>query len=512
MSREESNLEGERVPFWRGVGHLLTASARLFWSPGWWGIAALFGLLGYAGLNYARSLTPVTLIVDGTTRRVYTHRQTVGELLHDTGILFDEWDRVSPEPYAPLNGDTVITVQHARQVMVRADGNSFILHTHQHDIDALLAQASLALGPGDRLWANGELATAPLTDTLAPRVPSARGERPTPAAPVIHLQIERAAALYVQDEARRQTLYTTQRTVGQALHEAGLLLYAGDWITPELNAPATHGLHVYITRAIPISLTLDGRTIHLRTHAHTVAQVLAAEGISLVGQDQVIPDLDMPIETGINIRVVRVADAFIVEQEEIPYQTVWVADATLELDQRRLENNGTNGIKKRRYKAIYYDGREVERRLEDEWIDQEPQERRIAYGTKIVIRQLETESGTIEYWRRMRIFLTSYTEATCGKTPADPWYGKTRIGWQMRHGIIAVDPRVIPMLTNMYVPGYGPGIAADTGGMIKGMHIDLGYDVSNFVMFYKWGYVYLLTPVPPASQIRWILPDFPRER
>jgi hypothetical protein len=64
----------------------------------------------------------------------------------------------------------------------------------------------------------------------------------------------------------------------------------------------------------------------------------------------------------------------------------------------------------------------------------------------------------------------------------------------------------------MYVPNYGPGIAADTGGMIKGMHIDLGHEVDDFTMYYWWGYAYLLTPIPPANQIRWILPDFPRER
>ena len=61
-------------------------------------------------------------------------------------------------------------------------------------------------------------------------------------------------------------------------------------------------------------------------------------------------------------------------------------------------------------------------------------------------------------------------------------------------------------------PGYGRGVAADTGGMIIGRHIDLGYDVDNFVMWFEWGYVYVLTPIPPPNQIRWILPDFPRGR
>ncbi len=51
--------------------------------------------------------------------------------------------------------------------------------------------------------------------------------------------------------------------------------------------------------------------------------------------------------------------------------------------------------------------------------------------------------------------------------------GTTATGVSVRYGIIAVDPRVIPLGTRLYVPGYGEGIAADTGGDIKGNWIDV---------------------------------------
>src|SRR5207249_12257376 len=53
--------------------------------------------------------------------------------------------------------------------------------------------------------------------------------------------------------------------------------------------------------------------------------------------------------------------------------------------------------------------------------------------------------------------------------------GVTKSGTGVYRGIVAVDPRVIPLGTRMYIPGYGYGIAADTGGDIVGNHIDLGY-------------------------------------
>ncbi len=54
-------------------------------------------------------------------------------------------------------------------------------------------------------------------------------------------------------------------------------------------------------------------------------------------------------------------------------------------------------------------------------------------------------------------------------------HGGTASGLPTGPGVVAVDPTVIPLGTRMYVPGYGPGIAADTGTAIKGLRIDLWF-------------------------------------
>lgn len=54
------------------------------------------------------------------------------------------------------------------------------------------------------------------------------------------------------------------------------------------------------------------------------------------------------------------------------------------------------------------------------------------------------------------------------------WTGnRTATGTWPEEGIVAVDPEVIPLGTQLYVEGYGPAVAADTGGDIKGNRIDL---------------------------------------
>jgi peptidoglycan DL-endopeptidase CwlO len=51
--------------------------------------------------------------------------------------------------------------------------------------------------------------------------------------------------------------------------------------------------------------------------------------------------------------------------------------------------------------------------------------------------------------------------------------GKTASGLPVGVGVIAVDPSVIPLGTRVLVPGYGPAVAADVGGAVKGNIIDL---------------------------------------
>jgi 3D (Asp-Asp-Asp) domain-containing protein len=63
--------------------------------------------------------------------------------------------------------------------------------------------------------------------------------------------------------------------------------------------------------------------------------------------------------------------------------------------------------------------------------------------------------------------------------------GKTALGIPVRKGVVAVDPRVIPLGTKLHIPGYGPGIAADVGTAIKGRIIDLWFPTTAKAR--QWG-------------------------
>ncbi len=62
---------------------------------------------------------------------------------------------------------------------------------------------------------------------------------------------------------------------------------------------------------------------------------------------------------------------------------------------------------------------------------------------------------------------------------------QTATGTWPKVGTIAVDPRVIPLGTRVYVVGYGYAVAEDTGGAIKGNIIDLFMETENQCI--NWG-------------------------
>lgn len=82
---------------------------------------------------------------------------------------------------------------------------------------------------------------------------------------------------------------------------------------------------------------------------------------------------------------------------------------------------------------------------------------------------LASRSGSVRRFRLMSLVATAYCPNRCCGSSG----GRTATGRKAEYGIAAVDPRVIPLGTTLYVDRYGFAIAADTGRKIKGFRIDL---------------------------------------
>jgi uncharacterized protein YabE (DUF348 family) len=470
-----------------------------------------FGLALLAVLwwGYSGSTHPVTLVINGHRSSIETHNLLVENILQQMGLQLEPDDRVLPAIGATLEPGDTLTIDLARPVALEADGRIQQMLTHAQTVGELLTMANLTTHPRDEIFLNGELVTddAPLP---APK-PTRTGAAATARAEPVRLLLHRAVPVTLHNGPATSTFFSARPTVGEALLEQGITLYLGDNVTPDLGTPLLPDMHVYLQPATPVNIQVDGQTVKTRTQGETVGQVLAQEGIALMGQDYSLPPTDQPITANDTIELIRVREAMEITEEFIPFETEWIADEGMEIDQREIRQVGATGVIKTRTRVRFENGQEAKRNLEDAWLAQEPSAQIIAYGTNIVVRTLTTPDGPIEYWRRINMRSTAYSAATSGKDADHPRYGITRSGLPAGLGVVAVDPRVIPLMTDLYIEDYGPAVAGDTGGRILGKHIDLGFpDDEPLPVIFNWRDVYVLTPVPPADQIRYVLPSWPQ--
>lgn len=446
--------------------------------------------------------TPVTVIVNGEPLTFSTHRRTVGGAVQAAGVHPEEAVYLHPPAETPLTADMVIIVAHLRPVLIHTEAGTFIAAAHSPDPQAIVSGLGLALGPQDGVRVERAVRPSPAEVRADPALAAA------PAIPR-EVRVVHPTTVVVEEGGRRVAFPSTAATLGEALAAAGYVLYEADRLSlpPDTPLAGSAQVMVRLERAVPVTVLADGKVHPVRTHQQRVGDLLAELGLALGGSDYVLPDPQSAIPVGGTVRVVRVREEVLTEEVPLPFETVYVPDPDLELDQQRLIQEGQEGVLERRVRVRYEDGVAVSRADEGEWVAQQPRARVIGYGTRIVIRTLRTRFGDFQYWRKLRVLATSYSPSTAGyKPPDDPYLGLAATGVPVQQGVIAVDPRVIPLYTYLYVPGYGPGRALDIGGAVKGYRIDLGYTDEDLVLWDKWVDVYLLMPPPPPEEMIWVLP------
>jgi uncharacterized protein YabE (DUF348 family) len=273
---------------------------------------------------------------------------------------------------------------------------------------------------------------------------------------------------------------TSGATVGQGLASLGVRIGENDLVEPSPDVRLLPGMHVYVTHAKSVRIIFgsEGRLVY--TRAGTVREFLREVGIEPQEGDRTFPKLDDPIRKGMTVSFVTFRDGVDFTEELIGYATVYEDDPEMLDGERRVVAAGVEGIVRREYKITRLNGVEVGRELVSE-VRFPASDEVIAVGTRAPSAPAPSSSGPVVTFEglncveTMNVYATSYTAASAGGS------GVTATGTGVYRGIIAVDPRVIPLGTQMWIPGYGYGIAADTGGGVVGAFIDLGYGPDDVV-------------------------------
>ena len=215
-------------------------------------------------------------------------------------------------------------------------------------------------------------------------------------------------------------------------------------------------------------ISFDNKLLVANPDGQTVRLLLKKSGITPNKNDLVTPPLDAPAPRGGRIEIARVSERM--EKKETVFPVKLKSKKKLVLNLRPVElQKAEQKITRTLIKTTFYNGK-MQR--------SEPVSEH-TITRKFYVLNLIDKKGRIEKQydlskcKKMKMIATAYY-------PGDPlaWRdGKeTLLGLKMQKGIVAVDPKVIPLRTRVFIPGYGYGYAGDTGSAIKGKRIDLGLD------------------------------------
>ncbi|MBR4109280.1 MAG: G5 domain-containing protein [Oscillospiraceae bacterium] len=291
---------------------------------------------------------------------------------------------------------------------------------------------------------------------------------------------------YVITDGDQVTVHTTYATNPEkVLSEAGLELGAEDSYTTQASWT---GGEITVQRAQQITVSVCGEPIETASNGETVEALLERLGVIVGGDYQVSEPLDTMTYDGLALTVDHVVHQPETYTVEMPFETTYCYDPTMEEGQQRVITEGVPGQMLRKADVVYVNMQEQSRTVVEETVLQQPVNQVVAVGTG---ENVGGESGQVligdgvivlstgevlTYTRTAQFVATGYSQFNEGCNDT------TATGSKVRPGVVAVDPTVIPYGTRMFIVAndgsyiYGIGTAEDCGGAIQGNRVDLYFE------------------------------------
>lgn len=291
---------------------------------------------------------------------------------------------------------------------------------------------------------------------------------------------------YVITDGDRVVVHTTKVTDPAAvLNEAGLLLDADDTYTTQAGLGVSE---ITVQRGQTVTIDNCGEALQVSSQGETVAQLLTRLDISTDSTVCVSAPLDSMTYDGMVLSVSTTVRREEVYTAAIAHGVSYCYDDTIPAGSHEVLTKGVDGQVSRTASVVYENGEEISRVILSETVLQQPVDELVAIGTGgedvaagYISQQpiigdgyIITSTGEVlTFTDTIEVLATAYTHTDAGCDMI------TAMGTTVRWGTVAVDPKLIPYGTRMFIITndgsyvYGVATAEDCGGAIKENRVDL---------------------------------------
>ncbi|TYV59200.1 resuscitation-promoting factor [Listeria monocytogenes] len=302
-----------------------------------------------------------------------------------------------------------------------------------------------------------------------------------------------ARQITINDNGTKKDVWSTKANVADLLKDENITTRPQDVLNVALDTKLENGLEVNINRAIQLSLQNGAKKDTVWTTKTKVSDLLAEKNIKLDQDDRVSPAKDSNLKEKMTVEVTYVNSKAEKKNEQVKFETVYKEDDSLNKGVEKVVQEGKNGKKVVEYKVTFENGKEKKRDVIKENVTSNKTDKVVVRGTKEKVFATPVSN----------VSTSSATSSSSSSASSTPSGGKTYKmestaysgGGTTAYGInlsanpglkvIAVDPRIIPLGSKVWVEGYGEAIAGDTGGAIKGNIVDVYFP--NESQCYSWG-------------------------
>jgi len=271
---------------------------------------------------------------------------------------------------------------------------------------------------------------------------------------------------------------------GETLRQAGLML---DITGTNTAQTAENGFDFLLNRVNwqIVRVICDGTVQSVKVHEETVYDVLASLHITLGENDLLSCPLETETYTGLTIRITRITYATAESDVTVPAEDTVYFNSVMSPSQETVLQQGSDGTAHLTEKVTYFDGREAGRQTIKKAVTKAAVSRVVIRGSDSASMPVASGANTLVTSGGQTLSYSRVIDGVATAYNCPGYVGHTASGTIAQVGKVAVDPRVIPLGTKLYIVSqdgqyvYGYCIAEDTGGLIKGNKIDLYFSTWN---------------------------------